>query len=111
MEVGTLTMSISCCAIIGAAFPSRTPSLRRAPPSRVAQGAPTALATTCSPKRRCERTAVEHGLAHLGCRQGKRARYRGVRKNLFDVRRAAAVQNLETIQRRSELADEQRKAA
>jgi hypothetical protein len=47
-----------------------------------------------------ERVAVEHGLAHLGRRQGRRARYNGTRKNVFDVRRTAAVQNLETIDRR-----------
>jgi hypothetical protein len=47
-----------------------------------------------------ERVAVEHRLAHLGRRQGRRARYRGTRKNLFDVRRAATVQNLEVIDRR-----------
>lgn len=47
-----------------------------------------------------QRVAVEHGLAHLGRRQGRRARYRGVRKNVFDVRRAASVQNLETVHRR-----------
>ncbi len=47
-----------------------------------------------------ERVPVEHKLAHLVRRQGRRARYRGVRKNLFDVRRAAAIQNLETIQRK-----------
>jgi hypothetical protein len=47
-----------------------------------------------------ERVAVEHSLAHLGRRQGRRARYRGVRKNLFDVRRTAAVQNLEIVHRR-----------
>ncbi len=46
-----------------------------------------------------ERVAVEHRLAHLGRKQGRRARYRGVRKNLFDVRRAASVVNLETIHR------------
>jgi hypothetical protein len=46
-----------------------------------------------------ERVAVEHRLAHVGRKQGRRARYRGVRKNLFDVRRAAAVVNLETIHR------------
>ena len=46
-----------------------------------------------------ERGGVEHSLAHLGRRQGNRARYRGTRKNLFDLRRAAAVQNLETIDR------------
>lgn len=33
-------------------------------------------------------------------RQGRRARYRGVRRNLFDLRRAAALQNLEAIQRK-----------
>ena len=44
-----------------------------------------------------KRVAVEHSLAHLSRRQGHRARYRGIRKNLFDVRRAAAVQNLEVI--------------
>lgn len=46
------------------------------------------------------RTAVEHALAHVGQRQGNRARYRGARKNLFDLRRAAAIQNLEVIQRK-----------
>jgi len=45
---------------------------------------------------------VEHRLAHLGARQGRRARYKGVRKNLFDVRRTAAVLNLQTFQRKSE---------
>ena len=46
-----------------------------------------------------ERVVIEHGLAHLTRRQGRRARYRGTRKNLYDVRRAATVQNLETIHR------------
>jgi hypothetical protein len=46
-----------------------------------------------------ERVAVEHRLAHVGRKQGRRARYLGVRKNLFDLRRAAAVVNLETIHR------------
>ncbi len=41
-----------------------------------------------------KRIPVEHGLAHLGASQGKRARYLGVRKNLFDLRRHAAVFNL-----------------
>jgi hypothetical protein len=40
------------------------------------------------------RTGVEHKLAALSRTQGRRARYRGVRKNLFDVRRHAAVDNL-----------------
>ena len=41
-----------------------------------------------------ERVAVEHALAHIGHWQGWRARYRGQRKNLFDLRRAAVVHNL-----------------
>jgi hypothetical protein len=45
------------------------------------------------------RTAVEHALAHIAARKGHRARYVGVRKNLFDLRRAAAIQNLEGLQR------------
>ena len=48
-----------------------------------------------------ERVAVEHSLAHLSQRQGNRARYIGVRKNLFDVRRASAIQNLEIVHRRA----------
>ena len=48
------------------------------------------------------RTGIEHRLAHIARRQGKRARYLGTRKNTFDLRRASAIQNLETIQRRVE---------
>lgn len=48
-----------------------------------------------------ERVGVEHRLAHLANRQGPKARYRGTRNNTFDLRRLAAVQNLETISRRS----------
>ena len=46
-----------------------------------------------------ERVAIEHGLAHIGQRQGPKARYCGVRKNVFDLRRVSAIQNLETVQR------------
>lgn len=46
-----------------------------------------------------QRSYIEHNLAHLTRRQGLRARYMGRRNNLFDVRRAATVQNLETIHR------------
>jgi transposase len=41
-----------------------------------------------------ERVALEHTLAHVGHWQGRRARYRGPRKNLFDLRRCAVVHNL-----------------
>ena len=46
-----------------------------------------------------ERVGVEHQLAHIGNRQGPKARYRGTRRNIFDTRRLSAVQNLETIAR------------
>lgn len=49
-----------------------------------------------------ERVGVEHRLAHLARRQGPRARYRGVRKNTFELRRAASIQNLESWQRHLE---------
>lgn len=55
-----------------------------------------------------ERTTIEHKLAHISQRQGNHARYVGVRKNTFDLRRASAIQNLETLHR-SEV--ELRKAA
>lgn len=48
-----------------------------------------------------ERVPVEHRLAHIGQRQGVRARYFGVRRNLYDLRRAALIQNLETAQRKA----------
>ena len=46
-----------------------------------------------------ERVKVEHALAHVGHWQGRRARYRGTRKNLFDLRRVAVIHNLHVIAR------------
>jgi hypothetical protein len=46
-----------------------------------------------------ERVKVEHCLAHIGHWQGRRARYRGTRKNLLDLRRVAVVHNLHVIAR------------
>ena len=46
-----------------------------------------------------KRVAVEHTLAHVGRWQGRRARYRGKRKNLFDLRRYAVVHNLHVLAR------------
>ena len=50
-----------------------------------------------------ERVAVEHTLAHIGQWQGRRARYRGLRKNLFDLRRCAVVHNLHVLARSQSL--------
>ena len=41
-----------------------------------------------------ERVPVEHGLAHICNRQGRRARYRGLQKNIFDLCRYAVIENL-----------------
>lgn len=58
------------------------------------------VASSKGRERLRERVKVEHALAHLSRKQGRRARYRGIRKNVFDLRRHAAVVNLETIHRR-----------
>ena len=50
--------------------------------------------TTAGRAKLRERVAVEHTLAHIGHWQGWRARYRGQRKNLFALRRAAVVHTL-----------------
>jgi len=57
------------------------------------------VATPAGRERLRQRVPVEHALAHAGRRQGRRARYRGCRKNLYDWRRAATITNLEAIQR------------
>jgi hypothetical protein len=57
------------------------------------------IATPIGRARLRQRVDVEHALAHIGQRQGRRARYRGTRNNNYDLRRAASIQNLETAQR------------
>jgi len=60
------------------------------------------LTSTASGRERLrERVGIEHRLAHVSARKGPKARYCGVRNNLYDLRRAAIIQNLETIQRRA----------
>jgi Transposase DDE domain/Transposase domain (DUF772) len=46
-----------------------------------------------------QRVPVEHRLAHIANRQGPHARYRGTRRNNFDLRRLGAIQNLEAVAR------------
>jgi phage anti-repressor protein len=46
-----------------------------------------------------QRVSVEHSLAHLSHWQGQQARYRTLRKNLFDARRHAVVHNLHVLMR------------
>ena len=56
--------------------------------------------------QRRERVAVEHTLAHVARWQGWRARYRGLRQNLFDLRRGAVVHNLHVLQRTAPVVEE-----
>jgi Transposase DDE domain/Transposase domain (DUF772) len=58
-----------------------------------------------------ERVAVEHALAHVGHWQGRRARYTGTRKNLFDLRRVAVIHNLHVIARQLSANDDYQLAA
>lgn len=62
------------------------------------------LATPEGRALRRQRTVVEHALAHVGAIQGNRARYLGKDKNLFDLERAAAVNNLYVLNRLLEAA-------
>ena len=57
-----------------------------------------AASTPAGRERLRERVPIEHEMAHLSQKQGPRARYKGVRKNELDLRRHAAVRNLEHIQ-------------
>jgi hypothetical protein len=59
-------------------------------------------ATPAGRRQLRERLPVEHRQAHTCRRQGRRARYIGTRKNVFDLRRASVVSNLEVISRRLE---------
>jgi hypothetical protein len=47
-----------------------------------------------------QRVSIEHRLAHHAQKQGRFARYRGLRKNLLDSRRHAAILNLEVLHAR-----------
>jgi hypothetical protein len=51
-----------------------------------------------------QRAGAEHALARIGQWQGDRARYRGLRKNLFDLRRMAVVSNLHDLMRLPDVA-------
>lgn len=81
------------------AKPDRGRTVRIAHDERLQKRLRKQVATTRGRQKLRERVVVEHKLAHISQRQGNRARYRGVRKNLFDLRRAATIQNLEVIQR------------
>lgn len=59
----------------------------------------TELKTSVGRATRRARIPVEHTLSHLAAIQGRRARFRGIGKNQFDLERTAAVTNLFAIAR------------
>jgi hypothetical protein len=50
------------------------------------------------------RTTIEHSLARVQQIQGHKARYKGLRKNTLDIRRVAAVTNLQGVARQTKAA-------
>lgn len=74
-------------------------SLRVADDEKLQQRLRKTAATRKGRQRLRTRTGIEHRLAHISARKGPKARYFGARDNLYDLRRAATIQNLETIQR------------
>jgi len=55
-------------------------------------------------RRLRERVPIEHSLAHVCARQGRRARYVGVDKNVFDLCRYAVIENLFAADRAERMA-------
>jgi transposase len=78
---------------------TRGRSLQIHPDERLLAELRAAQQTPAGRARLRQRVKVEHTLAHLGRWQGHHARYRGQRKNLFDLRRMAVVHNLHVIAR------------
>jgi len=81
------------------AKPGRGRTVTVHPQEEMLAGLREAKATPEGRQRLRERVDVEHGLAHICNRQGRRARYRGVEKNTFDLARYAVIENLFVIDR------------
>jgi len=93
---GTCNLRTQCTA----AGPGEGRTLQIAPDEAAQQGYRQLQRTAPGRARLRRRAGVEHKLGRISRRQGPRARYRGVRKNLFDLRRTCALGNLEIIQAR-----------
>lgn len=77
--------------------PGRGRTVRIAHDEPLQQKLRKAASTPTGRQRLRKRVVIEHRLAHLSRKQGPRARYKGVRKNLMDLRRHSSVLNLESI--------------
>lgn len=80
------------------AAPGRGRAVTIAPDERLQKKLRLAIATPTGREALRDRVQIEHRLSHHARKQGPRARYLGVRKNVFDSRRHAATMNLEQLQ-------------
>ncbi|MCC6872884.1 MAG: IS1182 family transposase [Sandaracinaceae bacterium] len=80
------------------AAPGRGRAVTIAPDELLQKKLRRAISTASGRAALRDRVVIEHRLAHHARKQGPRARYVGVRNNLFDNRRHAATINLESLQ-------------
>ena len=80
------------------AAPGRGRAVTIAPDELLQKKLRTAIATPSGREALRDRVQIEHRLSHHARKQGPRARYIGVRNNVFDSRRYAATLNLENLQ-------------
>jgi len=104
LELGTIVrFDPSTCAACPlrpqctAAAPDRGRTVSIAADEPLQQELRRKASTRAGRRRLRKRVTIEHRLAHLSRKQGRRARYKGVRKNLMDLRRHSSVLNLERI--------------
>ncbi|MEZ4315470.1 MAG: IS1182 family transposase [Polyangiaceae bacterium] len=104
LELGTIIRfdAATCAACplraqCTAAAPGRGRTVSIAADEPLQQELRSKASTPAGRRRLRKRVTIEHRLAHLSRKQGPRARYRGVRKNLMDLRRHSSVLNLERI--------------
>jgi hypothetical protein len=80
------------------AAPGRGRTVMIAEDERLQKKLRLAIATPRGRAHLRQRVMIEHRLAHHARKQGNRARYLGLRNNVFDARRHAATINLEQLQ-------------
>lgn len=80
------------------AAPGRGRAVTIAPDELLQKKLRAAIATPSGRAALRDRVRIEHRLSHHARRQGPRARYLGIRNNVFDSRRHAATINLENLQ-------------
>lgn len=88
------TATCSSCAQKPDCTAGKARSIRVHPEEQWYQEMSTELSSKEGRALRRKRVAVEHGLARIGQIQGRRARFSGLEKNVFDLQRAAVVANL-----------------